>query len=260
MGDIRADPRPRVPSRTHPGAGMGAAAAAAAVIIAVAAGMLYMHSRSALRSTGAPSTPSASASTPPGPSAGGQAGAELQHLRILPTRPHIAGYQRDCGDGRACSFGDGWAAIPGGDAECNTRDLVLARQLTHIAYATGSTCNIVAGTLHDPYTGQTVLLTKADPEAVQVDHVFPLAAAYDLGAANWPQAERDAFAQDLTELTAASGNANDDKGDSTPGEWMPSNYADRCQYAARYIAVADKYQLAITTADQAALSAALATC
>ncbi|MDR1999496.1 MAG: HNH endonuclease family protein [Frankiaceae bacterium] len=188
-----------------------------------------------------------------------EARAQLGRLSVVAARPHVSGYQRACGPEQGCTFGNGW--MPSGQgAGCTTRDLVLASQLSKIKYANGSRCHVVAGALADPYTGTKIQLTPASPGAVQIDHIFPLAAAFDLGAAKWPQSQRNQFAQDLDELVAVSGSANAAKGDSTPGEWMPAAVSYRCSYAARYVAVAAKYSLSITKADEAALSAALSRC
>lgn len=66
------------------------------------------------------------------------------------------------------------------------------------------------------------------------------------------------FANDPANLVATSSTVNLSKGDQTPGEWMPAH--DRCGYARRYLDVATRYQLAITRADNRALTSALSTC
>lgn len=91
--------------------------------------------------------------------------------------------------------------------------------------------------------------------------LFPLAAAWDLGAAQWPQRKRTSFANDIERnLVVVSGDVNIDKGDSTPSEWLPPWKGSQCWYAARYLTVAIYYQLAITEADWHALSGARRLC
>lgn len=127
---------------------------------------------------------------------------------------------------------------------CSTRNDVLGAQMDPPRYKTGSRCVVVGGSLQDPYTGR--LVPFAD---VQIDHVFPLRAAWDLGAATWLPARFVEFANDPDNLLAVDGRTNAAKGDQTPGTWLPINQTFRCEYVRRYLAVALEYGLPITKAD-----------
>jgi hypothetical protein len=98
---------------------------------------------------------------------------------------------------------------------------------------------IGTGTLHDPYTNATVMFVRGNQTgaSVQIDHIVPLALAWDLGARNWPDDVRLRFANDPANLIAVDGKTNQDKGDSEPALWMPPNAAFRCQYAVQFTAV-----------------------
>ena len=88
---------------------------------------------------------------------------------------------------------------------------------------------VVGGTLHDPYTSAVIPFSKTNAAAVQIDHVYPLARAFDMGAAGWSQERRTEFANDTgLELLAVDGRANRAKGDSGPAEWLPPNPAETC--------------------------------
>lgn len=186
---------------------------------------------------------------------------QLAALPVVPTRPHHSGYQRGCGRGQACSFGPAWTddtTAPGGHNGCDTRNDVLAGQLAHVTYRAGSHCVVVSGSLHDPYTGQTIAFTKAHASAVQIDHIVPLALAWDLGANAWPLARREAYANDeRVVLLAVSGPANESKADSGPATWLPPDTTYRRTYAARFVAVLSAYHLPVTAPDKSALTAAL---
>ena len=91
---------------------------------------------------------------------------------------------------------------------------------------------------------------------IHVDHLFPLAAAWDLGAATWPLEQRSRFANDTSvELLAVNGGANQSKGDSTPASWLPPVKPYRCEYVVRFLTVAAAYELAITEADVRVIAA-----
>lgn len=206
------------------------------------------------RSTsGASSTPRTS-----GPATGTAPGAArarelLAVVRIVARRPDVPGYDRDCGPGDGCVFGTRWnddTDAPDGRDGCDTRNDVLAAQLVDVRFSERSPgCDVVAGTLVDPYTGRTMDYATQGAQ-IHVDHLFPLAAAWDLGAAAWTPQRRARFANDTAlELLAVEGAANQRKGDSTPASWLPPRKAFRCTYVTAYLEVAHAYDLAVTAAD-----------
>lgn len=202
----------------------------------------------------------------PAPGSPGRARLErlLATVRTVPSRPHPGGYQRGCGTGQGCVFGPAWTDDhdgPGGHDGCDSRNSVLARQLSAVTFRPGSTCVVAAGELRDPYTGQQRAFTRADAKAVQIDHVFPLAAAWDLGASGWPLPQRVRFANDIDyNLLAVDGRTNEDKGDRTPADWLPPARAGHCFYAGKYLTTADRYGLPITRADRARLERVVRAC
>lgn len=132
----------------------------------------------------------------------------LSTQHALAKRPWLAGYDRDCGPGHACSFGKAWAYDTSGSG-CNTRQDLLRTTLTNIVYRPGSHCSIESGRLADPYTGTTLSFSGAAPDSVEVDHVLPLVTSWALGAANWSQTRRDTFANDRSvELLAVDRASN----------------------------------------------------
>lgn len=191
---------------------------------------------------------------PSGPTPGAERARELLGLvRTVPARDQVPGYDRDCGPGDGCVFGTSWTddtEAPSSRNGCDTRNDVLAAALADVAFSVRSPdCDVVAGVLVDPYTAVTMDYATQGSE-IHVDHLFPLAAAWDLGAAGWSPRERATFANDTDlELLAVSGTANLSKGDSTPASWLPPNRAFRCTYVTAYLEVAVAYDLAITEAD-----------
>jgi hypothetical protein len=198
--------------------------------------------------------PTAPAKPPPAGTAA--ALRQLDTLHVIPARPHRPGYQRGCAAGQACSFGPAWTdntSAPGGHNGCDTRNDILRGQLTDVTYRPGSRCVVTGGVLRDPYTGTTIRFTKAHAAAVQIDHIVPLALAWDLGANTWTTAQREVFANDeRLVLLAVDGPANEAKSDKGPADWMPR--ADRAGYAERFITVLAHYRLPVTAADKAALT------
>lgn len=165
----------------------------------------------------------------------------LSSARVIDYRTTILGYQRD-------KFGDGWARSPTPQGTwCTTRQHVLREQLDDIKMA--DTCDVVGGRGLDPYTGKSLTIGSID-----IDHIVPLAAAWDLGAAQWSREERLSFANDRKRnLVVTDSHVNRTKSDKTPEEWMPPSARQACWYATTYAKVIVAYDLALTQRDATAL-------
>jgi len=184
----------------------------------------------------------------------------LAGIPEIPVRIRGFDYHRD-------AFGEAWTddnSAPLGHNGCDTRNDILNRDLVDKTYVSIKRCpNAVAtGTLHDPYTNAVVAFTRGHKvgAAVQIDHIVPLALAWDLGARDWTQEMRVRFANDPANLLAVAGQPNQDKGDQEPAAWMPPNEAFHCQYAMQFIAVLRGYQLPVDAPSAAALRRAVRTC
>lgn len=210
------------------------------------------------------SSPSNAPEVPSSPSPVGM-GARLSQLLaevpIIPERPSPPGYDRDCGPGSGCVFGTEWndaTDAPDSRNGCDTRNDVLRRDLVNTTIDPGTKgCVVRRGVLKDPYTGRDIQFERGwgSSLAVQVDHLIPLAAAWDLGAWQWGPARRATFANDTKyELLAVDGPTNMAKVDGTPASWLPPNKAFRCEYGVRYLEASLHWQLPITTADAEVLT------
>jgi hypothetical protein len=184
----------------------------------------------------------------------------LAGIAEIPVRFRSHDYRRD-------AFGESWTddnPAPGGHNGCDTRNDILDRDLVDKTYVSIKRCPtaVATGTLHDPYTNDTVAFVRGAQigAAVQIDHIVPLALAWDLGARAWPEDVRLRFANDPANLLAVEGQANQDKGDKEPAVWMPANIAFRCQYAVQFVAVLRGYGLPIDAPSATALRQAADTC
>jgi hypothetical protein len=209
------------------------------------------HTTPQAPATGTASSPAA----PSGTVSAAAASDALQDLRALPiSDAYVPGYDR-------AAFGQAWADTDHNG--CDTRNDVLRRDLVDVVTKSGTRgCVVLSGTLHDPYTGRTIDFHRGATSsmAVQIDHRWPLGLVWAHGAASWTPAQREAFANDPVELVAVDGQANEDKSDSGPGEWMPPNTGDACSYATSFVAVATRWRLSIATADERALDRTLTGC
>ena len=181
-------------------------------------------------------------------SATGPAVNELAKLAVKGRAPKT-GYART-------QFGQGWQTV----GTCDTRNLILQRDLTGVTL--DEECHVLRGTLEDPYSGKIIQFTRGETTSddVQIDHVVALSNAWQTGAQQLTQLEREAFANDPLELMAVDGDANQQKSDADAATWLPSNKAFRCSYVARQIAIKVKYRLWVTSAEKDAMLQVLASC
>ncbi|BAJ33216.1 MULTISPECIES: HNH endonuclease family protein [Kitasatospora] len=146
-----------------------------------------------------------------------------------------------------------WITISGA---CNTRETVLKRDGSGVV--TDSACAATSGSWYSPYDGAT--WTAASD--LDIDHVVPLAEAWDSGASAWTTAQRQAFANDLTrpQLIAVTDSVNQAKGDKDPAEWLPPVVGYRCTYARAWVQVKYYYNLSVDSAEKTALTNLLNGC
>ena len=165
---------------------------------------------------------------------------------------------------RTEDFGTAWTDdndMAGGHNGCDTRNDILHRDLTNIQVRPGThDCVVIAGTFADPYSGTTMAFSKAQASQIQIDHIVPLHAAWELGAWQWPQSKRVDYANDPDVLTASNGRLNEQKGDKLADEWKPPNTAYWCTYAKRTVDIHAKYALPVTSPERSALQQMLTTC
>ena len=117
----------------------------------------------------------------------------------------------------------------------------------------------------DPYTG-----LRFDPSTCDVDHIVAAKEAHESGGYGWDRSTRQQFGNDSLNLVASRDCVNRSKGSRDPAEWSEVGSgtcggaavtdAGRCFWAARTVTVKYRYELAVDTAERAALRAGLADC
>lgn len=208
-------------------------------------------------------------------------------IETIPERPFPGGYERGCKEGEGCVFGPRWSddySGPLGHNGCDTRNDVLAQQLNNVEYKGGSGCVVTYGTYTEPYFGTEEEFVKGEPRATQdeVDHVLPLALAWDLGMHTKDLDSRIELANDaeynlIVTTNAANAGGNDINGNKQydaslgeyPGksdmaayEWLPylTDTGRACDFSARYVLTADRYGLPVLEADKRAITEAFSRC
>lgn len=196
-----------------------------------------------------------------------------------------SGYDRDL-------FGSGW--LDTDNNGCDARNDILLRDLIDVTIDSDG-CRVLSGTLNDSYTGETVAFVRGQQTSsdVQIDHLIPLSRAWAMGADEWNEQTRRAFANDPANLFAVGGSVNNNKSDQGIESWTTAIYdcildkraagasagaantacnnaadlysgsyytAFECEYAARYVIVSYRYDLAVTSGDASRVKKALDLC
>lgn len=170
----------------------------------------------------------------------------LASLRIAPEDP--AGYDRDLFEHWVDADHDG----------CDTRaEVLMSESLATVSV--GPRCRISDGHWRSVYDG----VETSDASELDIDHVVPLAEAWRSGASAWDAQDREAFANDLADertLRAVTASSNRSKGDQDPAEWLPRAGAFVCQYAADWVTVKVRWDLAADPDERAVVEDVLAGC
>lgn len=188
------------------------------------------------------------------PAAPGQAAAGTTYsapLRTAVTSLPVAaesrtGYSRDLFRHWIDADGDG----------CDTREEVLIAEAV-VAPTIGAGCALSGGSWYSYYDART-WTDKAD---IDIDHLVPLAEAWDSGASGWTSAQRQSFANDLgdgRDLVGVTDSVNQTKSDQDPAEWMPAQ--ERCRYVGEWVAVKKRWALTVDASEKSALSSLAASC
>ncbi|MEE1754253.1 HNH endonuclease family protein [Streptomyces sp. SP18CS02] len=136
---------------------------------------------------------------------------------------------------------------------CNTRAEVLLAEATEDPQILPG-CKLIGGMWWSYYDQMWV----SSASALDIDHMVPLAEAWDSGASQWTAARREAYANDQgasTSLVAVTAASNRSKADQDPAEWLPPAATARCQYLAEWTQTKLRWGLTLDTAERDALTA-----
>lgn len=156
------------------------------------------------------------------------------------------GYDRD-------EFGSGWKD-PDRNG-CDARNDMLRRDLRDVGLKEGTNgCVVLTGTLDDAFTATEIDFVRGPNSGdVQIDHLVALSDAWQKGAQQLGEEERELFANDPLNLLSVDGPSNGSKGDSDAATWLPPNRSFWCDYVTRQTAVKAKYGLWMTPAEHDAI-------
>lgn len=142
-----------------------------------------------------------------------------------------------------------WIRDPRTPKDCrNIRSKVLERDSLGPVQMTNDGCVVTRGEWLDPYGGRTY----TDSRDIQIDHFVPLKNAYISGGYRWSRQEKCLYANYMGNdfhLIAVDGVENNQKSDSTPEKYLPSQKSYRCQYLSQWLKIKLIWSLAMTKSE-----------
>lgn len=157
---------------------------------------------------------------------------------IIPEAELVSPVGLDTGVYDRRRFG-GWTDVDGDCLDTRNEILVL-NSLTEVTLD-NSGCRVVQGNWFDVYSGSLI----SDPSGIDIDHIVSLSHAWSGGAALWTEQELVVFANDFDNLIITTSSSNRSKNDSTPLGWLPPNEEFQCEFVERFMAISEKYQIAM---------------
>ncbi len=165
----------------------------------------------------------------------------------LPVATEVrTGYSRDLFQHWIDADGDG----------CNTRNEVLIAEADD-PVTVGGGCALSGGRWFSYY--DRVSWTQTSD--VDIDHMVPLAEAWDSGARTWDAATRRDYANDLGDsrsLVGVTDDVNQAKGDQDIAQWLPTY--DNCRYLGEFVAVKLRWRLTVDSSEKSAMSSLGSSC
>ncbi|GAA1309272.1 HNH endonuclease family protein [Saccharothrix xinjiangensis] len=136
---------------------------------------------------------------------------------------------------------------------CNTRVEVLLEEAVEAPEITGR-CTLDGGRWYSFYDDVHV----DGPKGLDIDHMVPLAEAWDSGAYDWTPQRRQDYANDLGEpvaLLAVTARSNRSKSDQDPTTWLPPYEGALCRYVGAWVSVKTRWSLTVDQAERDVLAA-----
>lgn len=148
-----------------------------------------------------------------------------------------------------------WVGVGNG---CDSRKAVIISEAV-VKPKVEVGCKIVGGEWLSIYDNTKV----TDAGKLDVDHMVPLAEAWDSGASAWTSAKREMYANDQTDprhLIAVTGASNRSKSDQDPAEWMPMNKAYACEYLVNWVSIKVRWSLSVDKKEKDFIATNLKSC
>lgn len=177
----------------------------------------------------------------------------LDALEVRDPAATIPAYSRS-------EFGHGWSDEDGDGQDARAEVLIAAhrpgRGKAPLVFASPRSERVTEGRWRCRFSGEWVHAAAQ----LDIDHLVPLAEAWESGAHSWTGERRRRYANGVgvrswrrSWLLPVRARLNRSKGAQRPDEWMPPNRRYRLNYAADWIATKSYWRLSVLASEAATL-------
>ena len=174
----------------------------------------------------------------------------LDALVVRPVDAVIPEYSRS-------GFGYSWMDYDSDGQNTRAEVLISAhrpgRGKFDVAFATEHERRVVSGRWRCRFSGDWIL----DAGDLDIDHLVPLAEAWESGAYDWTEEKRKRYANGVgvkswkrSWLLPVCSGLNRSKGARRPDEWLPPNESYQLNYAADWIATKSYWKMSVLESER----------
>lgn len=133
-----------------------------------------------------------------------------------------------------------------GDCQSTRQEMLILTSQTTVRYTNPRNCVVRTGEWLDEYTGKVfTVATQLD-----LDHIVPRMYAHTHGGDLWPPGKKLQFSNDPMNLMLVERRQIRRKNDRGIDRYLPPREEFHCQYAMAWDAIAEKYDLQLSTRDR----------
>ena len=175
-----------------------------------------------------------------------------QFLSLMDWEAHAQKMEEPSDPYRRLSQYGTWVTDPEDGSCLNTRGRKLAHESLVPVTLSPKGCTVISGKWIDPYSNRAY----SQASDLDIDHMVPLKNSYMSGAWKWDFKKRCLYANFMHNsfhLIAVKDDDNQQKGDSSPEKFMPSDESYRCEYLTNWLKIKLIWNLTMTSSEGAAI-------
>jgi hypothetical protein len=142
-----------------------------------------------------------------------------------------------------------------GDCQSTRQELLILTSRAEVRFTNPRNCVVRTGLWIDEYTGKEFTVASQ----MDVDHIIPRMYAHTHGGDRWSAAEKLQFSNDPMNMVLVDRREIRRKRDRGPNRYLPREEF-QCEYVRLWDAIAEKYDLQISSSDRNAINRVLENC
>jgi hypothetical protein len=142
-----------------------------------------------------------------------------------------------------------------GDCQSTRQELLILTSRAEVRFTNPRNCVVRTGLWIDEYTGKEFTVASQ----MDVDHIIPRLYAHTHGGDRWSAGEKLQFSNDPMNMVLVDRREIRRKRDRGPNRYLPREEF-QCEYVRLWDAIAEKYDLQLSSSDRNAINRVLENC